>query len=118
MPDADDGMRGSAVHPGQQSRPPLGEDVPPRLFGERVAEVADPVGGPARITQRLAQVGSGHGSDGPGQILQLVPVQVQPAVHGVRPAVRGERLHDHGGVMGEPAEPLRSRGVETSEGLF
>ncbi|CAM5741078.1 hypothetical protein SALBM311S_02804 [Streptomyces alboniger] len=116
--DPDDRMGGTAVDPGQQARPPQGEDVVPGVFGEGAGEVADPVGGPARITQRRGPVVVGDGGHRGGEALQLASVEVQPAVHGARPSVRGECLDDHGCVVGEPSQPLRSRGVKAVQGFF
>lgn len=117
--DPDHRVRGTAVQARQQPGPPLGEHIAPGPLLDRPQEVRDPVGAPARVAQRLAPVGVGDGGDGGGEVVEPDLVRVQPPVHGPRPAVGGERLGHHGGVVGEtPIVDLGPGGVQPLQGLF
>jgi hypothetical protein len=58
MTDANHAVRGTGEDSGAQPRPPLVENVTPRLFAQLLLEVGCPVAEPAPVTQRLLPVES------------------------------------------------------------
>lgn len=117
MAHADHGVRRSAVHAGQEAGPPQGEHLAPGVLGELAAEVTDPVGRAARVAQGLAPAGVRDRLHAVRELLEPGRVDVEPAVHGRRLTAGGEGLDCHRRVVGEPAEPLGTRGVQSLECL-
>jgi hypothetical protein len=107
---ADQAVGGRADGPGKQPRHPLAHHGGHGPVGDLALEQGEPFGKAVVVAERGGPLLLRQRSRRGRCLVETGPVSGHPATDGVGPAQVGQRLGDHGAVVGQPDRPVIGRG--------